>query len=195
MVYVVQETWLAMNARLSALRAEQPEGALAPADTMTQTSLEPPQSPGSSIAHDQEVDRPSSWLFESPSNSDNAVNDPEDVDASMDVSDSQCHSPGKPRYRMGHLQSLISDWCLVWPLQSRTSHTTRVITQKAGPILFCSATKASTGSGTDQAWLLTDVGEFEHAPRYCCLPFSKSFPLPMPLLKTMVCEGHDVWRM
>ncbi|OJT04288.1 hypothetical protein TRAPUB_5022 [Trametes pubescens] len=87
------ETWLAMNARLSALRAEQPEGALAPADTMTQTSLEPPQSPGSSIAHDQEVDRPSSWLFESPSNSDNAVNDPEDVDASMDVSDSQCHSP------------------------------------------------------------------------------------------------------
>ncbi|EIW59023.1 uncharacterized protein TRAVEDRAFT_48150 [Trametes versicolor FP-101664 SS1] len=87
------ETWLAVNARLAALCEEQPEGALAPAGMMLQLAVSPPQSPFSPMTHDHEVDMPSTWLSESPSRSDDAVDGPEENDFPMDVSGSWRHSP------------------------------------------------------------------------------------------------------
>lgn len=99
-MHVVQETWLAVNTRLAALCEEQPEVTLAPAGMMLRPAVESPQSPCSPMMHDYEVDMPSTWLSESPSSSDDARNDPEEDDHSMDVSDSWCYSPGKPRHIM-----------------------------------------------------------------------------------------------
>lgn len=100
MMRLVQETWLAVNARLAALCEEQPEGALAPAGMMLQPTVSPPQSPCSPMTHDYEVDMPFTWLSESPSSSDDAADDPEEDDSPMDVSDSWRQSPGKPRHGM-----------------------------------------------------------------------------------------------
>lgn len=99
-MHVVQETWLAVNTRLAALCEEQPEVTLAPAGMMLRPAVESPESPCSPMAHNYEVDIPSTWLSESPSSSEAAVNDLEEAEVPMDVSDSWRHSPGKSRHIM-----------------------------------------------------------------------------------------------
>lgn len=95
---VAQETWLSSSNRLSASSAEQPEGPLAQAGTMTPTSLSPPQSRRSSIAGGQEVYVTPTLLSESLSSSDNTTTGFEDDNFPVDDSESLRHSPGKPRH-------------------------------------------------------------------------------------------------
>ncbi|EIW59030.1 uncharacterized protein TRAVEDRAFT_20824 [Trametes versicolor FP-101664 SS1] len=94
LAYQTLETRLAGDNRLSALSVDQPKGPLAPAGTMTPTSLSPPQSHRSSIAGSQQIYMPSAPLFEPRSRSDNAVTGSEDAAFPMDsVSESVRHSP------------------------------------------------------------------------------------------------------